>query len=316
MNTSEFAPNSQQQEALYDALDNLGHSTYSFTQYTKVQMSEDGYIFWVKGTNTISVKGAMHVATEREQEIDDTISMNSVILDSQSEITEFNQTSPTTMWVGDITAPGGVSVKIAFQRRGPFFANAGVYHYAGFAVFPPFGPQIVDSTSALPAQPIVSNSLPIWIGFSTPEIPIYPSFLVPENAAPPYIAAHIDPAQTSQLQPVPLAVWSTANPDPTQPGFYDLATSQLMHDHVEMICYGLNNLQAWTIVYKLMQDDSDTFGFMSLPVIRDEKRTQPEIMAIAQKKVFEFDVSYYMEAADVIARRLITSATMSVGTVS
>ena len=48
-----------------------------------------------------------------------------------------------------------------------------------------------------------------------------------------------------------------------------------------------------------------------MPVIRDHKRTQAEIMAIALKKSIEFDVSYYQQTADAIARQLITSATIS-----
>lgn len=307
MNPEEFAPNSQLQNSLYEALDNLGSGPYTFYQYTKYQMSQDGYVFWVKSQNSVQFKGALHVSTDREQEIDDTIAMNSVILDAESEITAFNDNSPTTMWVGDIPVPDG-TVKVAFQRRGPFFAKAGVYHYAGFAVFPPFGPLLVDSDSDLPAGPIVSNSLPLWLDFSTASLPVYPSFLVPENVSPPYIAVHIP--HTVQVQPVPYVPWSTTTPDPT-PDFYDLTLYQLMKDQVQMIAYGLNNVQAWQFIYRLFTASGDSFGFMTTPTIQDDKRTQPEIMAIAMKKTIEFEASYYQTAADVVARRMIASATVS-----
>lgn len=312
MNPEEFAPDTQQQQALNEALGNLApRGKFTFYQYTKYQMSQDGYIFWVKSQETVSIKGALHMASDREQEIDDTIAMNSVILDSGSEITEFNQISPTTMWVGDLPVPDGSTVKVAFQRRGPYFQNAGIFHYAGFAVFPPFGPQLVDSETDLPTGPIVSNSLPLWLAFGTTGLPLYPSFLVPENLSPPYIAVHIDPDQTTQIQPVPYLEWTTANPDP-QSGFYDLPVYQLMHDHVEMICYGLTNTQAWQFVYQLISKSyADQFGFMTTPVLKDDKRTQPEIMAIAMKKRLEFDAAYYMTTSDAAARRLIASATVS-----
>src|SRR5580693_6517169 len=62
--------------------------------------------------------------------------------------------------------------------------------------------QIIDTQADLDAlEPIVSNSLPIWLampsyvppypGFTCP-IPLYPSFLVPDNEPPPYGAVHIE----------------------------------------------------------------------------------------------------------------------------
>lgn len=328
MNPNEFAPQKQQQHALYEALNNLTDESFSgsftFTQYDKYVMSEDGYVFWVKNGSKLKIKGALHVGTEQTQELDDTIAMNSIILDSEKLISEFNTITPNTMWIGDIPLPDGQTIKVAFNRRGPFFENAGVYHYAGFAVFPPFGPQIVESSTDLPTGPIVSNSLPIWMnlpnalqnlpGAVNQSTKVYPSFLVPENIAPPYIVAHIEPTLTVPLQQFPNYSWTfTAG----STSLVQMTSDQLAKDVVKLIFYGFTNqevlqYQSALTLYSLYSDD---FGFMSSPIAQDDKRTQSEITAIAMKKTMEFDASYYQTTADAIARRLILSASFESVTV-
>ncbi len=306
----EFTPDTQQQGALYAALENLSASqdrTFTFTRYTRVQLAEDGYVFWVQTPNTITVVGALHVATERDQAIDNTIAVNSIILNAQSEINEFNAINPSTMWIANLAAPSGALVPVAFASRGPFFANAGVYHYAGFAVFPPFGPLLISSEADLPAEPIVSNSLPIWLTQNS-MASVYPSFLVPENIQPPYIVAHIEPELTRPIQAVPYFAWTSG------PGFQQMTAYQLYYDCVELILYGFTNLMAQQFYASLIEAsvNDETFGFSGeLPSIRDEKRVQTEITAIAMKKTLRFGASYYQSAADTIARRLITSATVN-----
>jgi hypothetical protein len=44
---------------------------------------------------------------------------------------------------------------------------------------------------------------------------------------------------------------------------------------------------------------------MNMPTVRDEKRPQSEIQAIAMKKIIEYDVSYYQSRIRDIARQLI-----------
>ena len=309
MNINEFAQLTQQQVALQEGIDNLnkvGDGQFTFTEYSRMQLAEDGYVFWLRGSSTITVTGSLHIATERDQQIDNTIALNSVVLDAESEINEFNKVNPSSMWIAQLAMPGGIVVSVAFQRRGPFFQNAGIYHYAGFAVFPPFGPQIINGIADLPTEPIVSNSLPIWLAQNS-LAPVYPSFLVPENIQPPYIVAHIEPELTRPIQAVPYYAWSGGA------GFEELTVYQLYYDFVELILYGFNNATAQQFYAGLIETSltDETFGFSGeIPSLRDEKRIQPEISALAMKKTLSFGASYYQSAADTIARRLIASATV------
>lgn len=314
----------QQKNALLEAFHNLTDpsqsGTFVFQQYNKFQVAQDGYVFWVASGNTVTVNGALHISTDREQELDGTIAMNAVLLDTEDEITEFNAADATVIWVAEIETPDGAgTVQIAFQRHGPYFENAGVYHYAGFAVFAPFADIIVQSASDIPAGPIVNNSLPVWMALPTSiaglpgnqfptNIPVYPSFLVPSNAQPPYIVVNIEPDRTQPIQAFPEVVWPGGDTGPQ-----DCAAYQLVRDHVELILYGLNGQQAMQLLAALtrLSTFANQFGFMSMPVIRDHKRTQPEIMAIALKKSIEFTASYYQSAADAIARQLILSAVLT-----
>lgn len=309
MQIGESTPLTQQQEGLKEGLANLAPgSSITFTEYTIYRFSEDGYVFLVKGTSTLSVTfSAIHIATERDQEIDNTIGMNSVVLDTQTEINEFNTVNPTSMWIADIAMPDGTTIPVAFQRYGPFFANAGVYHYAGFAVFPQFGNLIVAASADLPTAPIVSNSLPIWLTQNS-IANVYPSFLVPENIQPPYVVAHIEPELTKPLQPVPYYVWTS-----TGTGFANLASYQLYYDYVQLILYGFTNAMALQFQAGLISTsiDDETFGFSGEQIsLRDDKTPQPEIAALAMKKTLSFGASYYQNTADAIARRLIVSATV------
>jgi hypothetical protein len=51
---------------------------------------------------------------------------------------------------------------------------------------------------------------------------------------------------------------------------------------------------------------------MNMPVMQDEKVTQPEMGIIAQKKVITFDVSYFQTTVNNVARQLIEKAFISV----
>ena len=178
--------------------------------------------------------------------------------------------------------------------------------------------QILTSASQIPTGPIVSNSLPFWLAQNS-MAPVYPSFLVPQNVVPPYIVAHIDPAHTQAIQAFPLETgWPSPLPNPLLPTLYNLSSYQLSQDRVRLTFYGFTNQQVQTFLISLIDysRNTDNFGFQSNPIIRDDKRTQREIMSIAQKKTLELVVSYYQTAADVVARRLIVSAMVSTTTAS
>lgn len=286
----------------------------TFTEYQKYTFSEDGYVFWVGSGATLKAAGSLHYGTDRSQAEDETIGVNNVIFTSEQEITQFNQIAPNTMWIATWSLPGGDgSIQIAFSRRGAYYEQANIWHYVGIAVYPALQSQIIQSAADLPAAPIVSNSLPIWLTQNS-FAPVYASFLVPDNVTPPYVVVHIDPTQTTALQDFPNYTW----PGTTPPGqtnaspFHDLPSDQLAMDRVKLTLYGFNNATAIQFYSSLMQYslDTDAFGFMNMPAIRDEKRTQVEIAAIAQKKSIEIMASYYQSTADAIARNLILSASL------
>lgn len=298
---------------LASGLDSLSRNqTLSFASYQKMILSSDGYVFWVKTGPSVAVEGSLHFGTDRVQEEDQTIGVNTVIFTSEAEVSQFNALSPTTMLVADWIVPGlEATVQIAFSKRGSYYREAKLWHYMGIAVYPALSSQLVTNEADIPTGPIVSDSVPIWLSLSTVSgatIPVYNSYLVPDNVTPPYIVAHVDPAKTEAIQPFPLFQWpGTPNPpDDTQ-----LMTSQqLAKDVVRLTFYGLNNQQIIQWIAGIMDYslNTDAFGFMSNPIPKDDKREQVEIAALAMKKTLDIDVSYYQSAANAIARRLILEA--------
>jgi len=313
------SPN-QLQTSLQQGLGSLSRNQkLVFTQYTKQTISEDGYVFWVAGSATITAKGSLHYSTDRSQEEDQTIGVNAVEFTSEVEITELNGVNMGTIWICPWLTPDGTTIQIAFSSRGAYYEQAGLWHYTGFAVFPALQSQLIATLADLPAGPIVSNSLPIWldaaanmgaiVGSQAPTVPAYASFLIPENIVPPYVVVHIEPEMTKAIQGFPRYSWSQK----TGTGPYQLPGSQLMQDMVRLTLYGFTNQQAqkWLsglIIYSLA---TENFGFMNSPAIQDEKRTQSEIAAIAMKKTITIHADYNQGAADMIVRQLILSASVS-----
>lgn len=307
--------------ALDAGIESIGQQqTVTFTQYTKSIVPADGYVFWVATGTTVVAKGSLHYASNRQQEEDQTVAENSFLFTSETEITELNAVSPSILWVGSWAATGA-TLKVSFSRRGSYYKQSGVWHYMGDAVYPAMESQLVASAGDLPVGQIVSNSLPIWLaatpaalglGFSAP---VYPSYLVPDNVSPPYIAAHIEPGTTEALQGFMSYDWpgtTVANSGASL--LHNLPSSQLMRERVSLVMYGFTNSQVIQYLSALINYsiDTDDFGFSDSPAIQDDKRTQPEIAAIAMKKIIPIFATYYQSAADAIARRLILSATVAV----
>lgn len=305
-----------QQAALYSGIEQLsGNQTLTFSKYLRQVISQDGFVYWVNSGQTATATGSLHYATSQDQNEDETLGTNAVQFTSETEIQEFNAINAGTLWIADWQTPGGNTLQIAFSRQGPYYPQADLWHYSGFAVYPALQSQILQSASDLPTGPIVSDSLPIWLSLPTtlaqvagsqaPTIPVYPSFLVPENIVPPYIVAHIGSTKASGA--FPILTWPGTS---VGTNLYDLADSQLMVDEVRLTFYGLNNQQARQYLNALIHysEDTDAFGFMNTPGFQDEKRTQSEITAIAMKKTLHIKASYYQQASDALARRLILSA--------
>lgn len=285
--------------------------TVTFTLYTFLAVASDGFGFWIASSTQATVVGALHYSTDLLQDEDQTAAANQVILTAEAEVTEFNLTAPGQLWIGAWPVAGGAAtLQVAFSSRGDYFGPANLWHYRGIAVLPVMAAQILASPADLPSGPIVSNSLPIWLAQGTTALPVYPSFLVPQNARAPYVVAHVEPDGTEAIQAFPDLTGWPAPPIPLNPTLYNLASQQLCRDRVRLTLYGLNNQAAQQFLYGLIEysRDTDAFGFGSNPVIRDEKRTQREIMAIAQKKTITLSVSYYQGAANVAARRMIVQA--------
>jgi len=112
-----------------------------------------------------------------------------------------------------------------------------------------------------------------------------------------YASVDIDPRQTTALQDFPLL-------DP------DSNPYQLVKDTVKIELFGVRNHDALNFVNYILDYSRNTgnIGLMNMPVMQDEKVTQPELTVIAQKKTITFEVSYFQTTVNNIARQLIEHA--------
>jgi hypothetical protein len=283
------------------------NQTIVFTRYAQTVLPVDGYVFWVNTGETVTVQGSLHYSTDQQQNEDETIAVNRVILTALSRIDDFNAAAPTDLFIGTFD-----DIRFSFNARGSFYQQANLYHYLGNAVYPALSSQIVDNPGALPVEPIVSNSLPVWLS-QNGYAPVYPSFVVPANIVPPYITAHIEPNMT-EAPTFPAYDWpGTVEPGTGASPLHDLASSQLALDRVRLTLYGFTNQQAIQYLVSLIEYsiNTDAFGFRNSPVVKDQKRTQSELNVIAMKKTIDIEAWYLQSTADAIARRMILSAGFS-----
>lgn len=305
----------------------------TFTQYTKVVLPLDGYVFWVRSgmvsrsallnamllnavalnqpqtvltaAPQLTAKGSLHHVTTKRQDGEATFGLNQLIFTSEVEVVDFNAVGPNTIYIAQI---GAEKVKYAFSQRKSFYRQAQLYHYVGTALLPQLETQVVDDVADLDTiEPIVSNSLPLWLALNTYQplvssalsapITLYPSYLVPDNLAPPYGTVHIPPERTEALQPTPLIGPAMSH-------------DQLCKDQVRITLYGMRNWNALSFVdlVNAYSSETDNFGVMSFSAPRDDKMTQVELSIIAQKKSIDYEINYYQSTARNVARRLITQA--------
>jgi len=303
----------------------------TFTQYLKVVLPLDGFVFWVRadllsdsalcgtmrinGTPlnqppevlraaaTVTVRGSLHYATAQNQNEDETVAINSVVFTSLSPVQDFNRVGP-----GSILIATFQGVRFAFNQRRSFYQQADLHHYTGNAIYPAMASQVVDSLSGFDSQsPVVSNSLPLWLalpGYTPPfmalppiSFQLYPSFAVPDNLPPPYGSVHVVPESTRALQGSPRLS-------------SDLSHSQLVRETVRITLYGVRNEGALDFLDLVGQYtlDTDNMGIMNMPVMRDDKRTQTELSILAMKKTVEYEVNYYQQVARDVARQTIQQA--------
>lgn len=280
------------------------NQTVQFVQYQRTVLPLDGYVFYIATGVTQTVQGSIHYAIDREQNEDSTIDIDQITFTALSQIDIFNNVNPNMIYVGEFAGQ-----KFSFRKRDNFYEQANLYHYHGHAVYSVMQTQLVNSSADLPTDPIVTNSLPIWLAQNSMAT-VYPSFLVPNNLAPPYIVAHIEPELT-EVPSFPIYNWP-GNPSPTT-ALQEMSSTQLAKDNVRLTLYGFNNQQAIQFLASLISYSQNTnnFGFGNSPAIHDDKRTQVDLSAIAMKKTIDIACWYFQSAANAVAQRLILKAGFS-----
>lgn len=273
----------------------------TFQSYLRTVLPLDGFVFWVPA-QTITVKGAVHYATDRRQNEDETLDVHTVVFTAECEVQDFNQINTDTIFVASFNG-----IRFAFSRRSSYFTRAGLFHYVGDAVYPALASQLLDSGNNIDlSAAVVSNSLPLWLALNnyTPIYPtfgnslmLYPSFAVPENLPPPYATIHIPPESTQARQSAPFLSRHTTH-------------HQLAVEHVRVTLYGLQNDAALDFMDCVEQYTVDTgnFGIMNMPIVRDGKRPQSELMALAMQKFIDFEIDYFQTRVNDVARQLIETA--------
>jgi hypothetical protein len=287
-----------------------------FQRYQRFPLASDGSVFWVATGALLTAIGSLHYATDRQQSEDETLAQSTMIFTSESEVTQLSAASPMSMWIGTWPLDEAPPLRVAFSQRGNYYREADLHHYQGHAVYAAMLSQLIQSAADLPAGPIVSNSLPIWLAqttFAGQSVNCFPSFLVPDNLDPPYIVAHVAPELTQALGAFPIiGPWpGSIIPNTGAAPLHALASTQLCRDEVTLTLYGFDNQAALQYLCMLIDasiSGAAPFGFANSPVISDAKRPQVEIAALAQKKQIVISANYNQAAADAEARRLILSA--------
>jgi hypothetical protein len=249
---------------------------------------------------TIEQPGSLHYTAVVEQQEDTVVENNQIIFTSPTVVQPFGSLETNELYIGERDA-----FRFAFSSHGSFYEEANLYHYLGESLSPVDTPLIIDDPVGWVPSTTISNSLPLWLvlpGYVPPYdeafrcgIPLYPSFLVTDNLEPPFGAVHIE----------------TTTPLGGSPIFGPhLEQDQFSKDVVRVTLYGVDNLGAQTFLAFILQYCCDwhTFGVMNSPVVVDEKRPQPEFKILSQKKVIQFDVSYWQRAARNETRKLIDRA--------
>lgn len=329
---------SPMEAALKTGLENLSaNQVITFTKYVKLVLPLDGFVFWVRAdllsqsallnagklngfqlnqpqsiitpAATVKVKGSLHFDTRTEQGEEETYSINRCVFTSEERIDDFNEIGPQVLYIAQPPTPPFEDIRFAFSSRGPYYQEANLYHYLGDAVYADMQSQIIDSPAQLLSRGlIVSNSLPIWLSMSqfnargpwetfSQPVPLYPSFLSPDDLHPPFATVHIDPGSTEGLAQSP-TLGKTYSHD------------QLSTDKVKIAFYGIDNSGAMNFIDFVEQycQNNDDLGLLNIPIMRDEKRPQSELSAIAMKKSIIYRVSYLQSQSRSIARQLILKA--------
>ena len=316
-------------DALAAGVDVLGQDqTVEFVPYVRTVLPLDGFVFWLNAAlltpiqlsqhglqtaDPVSVSGSLHYSSAAQQVEDETIVVRRVDFTAEQQIDAFGAISQDVMYVANWTTDLG-SFKFTFSQRGAYYTAGGprgtnIHHYVGDAIYPVFEGQLIDSVDQFDQRQIVSNSMPLWLSlkdtipFGLPvnaAVNLYPAFLVPPNLRPSYGTVDIVPSSTRALA---AQAWRDGSN----------SRWQLAAETVRVTFYGLRNdeVMDWIDYVVELAANRGDFGVTNMPVPRDERRSQFELAAIAQKKVVDFEITYYQTRMRDIARQMILDATLT-----
>ena len=300
-----------------------------FDLYVRTVLPADGFVFYVKASmlsrsalvgalklnsvnlnqagkilsgasNSITVSGSFHYnAVKRQEEALEYTAVEAVFT-SLTEVNDLRDVAPGTAYI--CTSKG---MTFAFGSQGYFYKKADLFHYRGTAVYSDLLTQVVDNVGlANLSSQVVSNSLPIWLGFNSYKtfygfksagVPLSPSMQLPFNLAPPFGSVHVLPETTQGVASAP-----RLSPD--------MSHSQFCSETVRVTFSGVRNNEALDFMDFVNQFtlDTEAFGLRNIPTIRDEKaRTQPELGISAQRKTAMFEINYHQHRARQMSRQLI-----------
>jgi len=272
----------------------------TFRLYVRQVLPLDGFVYWVNADIVscdelcrlniespvrLKIKGSLHRQIVTVQDESVSRDVNNIIFTPLQKVDDFNVENPEAIYLGEY---GGV--QFAFSRMESRYQQSGIFHYRGMAILPTMRSQIIDCPEEISDERIISNSIPLWLAmkdFAT----VYPSYLVPQNLRPPYIA--VDVRNSTPLQAAPIV--------------YGGKRFQLVQDSVRLTLYGFTNRMALDYVDSVVRRalEEEEFGVTNMPVPVDAKSGQVEINALAKKKTVDFEVNYYQSTVRDISHQLI-----------
>jgi len=306
------APNSGMGAALRAGVEQISaRQQFTFRLYVRLVLPADGFVFYAPVDSvdapltTLPSKimrlGSLHLSQTTIQDVAESYARQDVIFTAEEQVIEF-ESMGSNDFLYVLQLPNGSLAAFNGQRKR--YDQAAIWHYTGRALLPYEASQFIASPNDIPADNVVSNSLPFWLAMSTDVLPVYPSFLVPQNAIPPYVAADI--GDTGGIGASPL--YGT-----------NFSQTQLTQEIVRFTFYGVRNAGVLDFQRALLQNSGDAgdgkaYGVMSIPVPVDGKKPQSEFGIIAQEKTMDLQVNYYQARARDEARKLIESAFITVTT--
>ncbi|EBX3951637.1 hypothetical protein DRV38_20970 [Salmonella enterica subsp. enterica serovar Offa] len=278
----------------------------TFRLYVRQVLPLDGFVYWVNAEITscdelcrlniesptrLKIKGSLHRQIVAIQDESVSRDVNNIIFTPLQKVDDFNIENPEAIYLGEY---GGV--QFAFSRMESRYQQSGIFHYRGMAILPTMRSQIIDCPEEISDERIISNSIPLWLAmkdFAT----VYPSYLVPQNLRPPYIA--VDVRNSTPLQAAPVV--------------YGGQRFQLVQDSVRLTLYGFTNRMVLDYIDSVVRRalEGEEFGVTNMPIPVDAKSGQVEINALAKKKTVDFEVNYYQSTVRDISRQLIKKVIMN-----